>query len=79
VISLDDLSGPIHVFDQKVIRDTKFDPYNGIPRPHYENDNPSKHYNDKDPIAYYDPIGDQKNLIRPDNKDSLIFSVPVNY
>jgi len=80
LVSLNDVDGPIHVFDPKVVRDTQFDPLNGIPRPgSFEYDNPSKHFNDKDPLAYYDPVGDHKNMVRHSDDDSLIFSVPVNY
>jgi len=74
------VEGPIHVFDQSVLRDSKFDPHQGIPRPpHNWDDNYSRAINDKDPLPYYDPVGDHKNIIRPDDKDSLIYAVPINY
>lgn len=79
MVSLNDIEGPIFVHDSSLIRDTKFDPHNGIPRPpHNFDDNYSRHYNDKDPLPYYDPIGDQRNIIRPDDKDSLIWAIPIN-
>jgi len=60
-----------------VIKDTKFDPLYGIPRP--ESQTPiNRNFNEKDPWAYYDPIGSHKNLVGP-KKDALIFSVPVSY
>jgi len=75
-VDLETENGPISVLNGNAVKDTKYDPLFGIPRPSM--DSKSTNFNTNDPMPYYDPIGDHKNIITS-NDDSLIFSVPVNF
>jgi len=54
--------GPIHVYNMNAIKDTQYDPLNGVPRPRHGKDIARK-INEKDGKPYYDSVGPISNVV----------------